>query len=286
MLLYIVEFVLLIVALVIIARLIFFLQKQHQQKRLVKKEPILGVDLGEVEVETNVDLLQSEDGNDLLLEEEYTIREVPFTKIKDENEVELEMDKKIIEKSDESLGVKSSQAFQRGDVKKYATVEKDVKSFASTNVSANAAEKKPEQKTSPQEIISLTILAKKGEAYSGYELLQSLLALGFRYGDMNIFHRHENIDGTGEVLFSLAQAVQPGTFDLNDMGALSCVGLIMFMEVGAQANPLDALNLMVDTAKLLIEDLGGEIRDDEQKPLTAGSIARMRSRVLIRMRRK
>jgi len=120
-------------------------------------------------------------------------------------------------------------------------------------------------------IITMTLMAKPGTKYAGYELLQALLAAGFRYGDMNIFHRHENSDGTGRVLFSLAQAVNPGTFNLSDVGAISCPGLTLFMSANDDAASLD---LMIDTAKQLIEELSGDIYDDERKPFSTASVDR------------
>ena len=270
MFLYIAQIVLLIVALVIIARLIFFLQKQHQQKRLVKKEPVLCVDLeSSLEVGRQDDLSQpsfaeddllTNDGNDF--DDIGEVRVVSRT-------IEIVDKTPVVEKEPIAFARKNHE------LKTTAPVEQ-----------ATSSPKKVKETNLPREIISLTILAKKGQLYAGYDLLQVLLAAGFRYGDMSIFHRHENLDGTGEVLFSLAQAVQPGTFDLNDVGAFSCPGLIVFMEVNGHEDPLNVLNTMIDTVKLLVEDLGGDIYDDERKPLTAGSLARLRSRVLIQMRRK
>lgn len=117
------------------------------------------------------------------------------------------------------------------------------------------------------EIFTLTLLAKSGNFYSGYELLQALLAAGFRYGSMNIFHRHEKDDGTGEVLFSLAQATDPGSFDLSDVGAIKCSGLTLFMELNGKRNMAAAFNAMVDAAKQLADDLGGDIYDSNRRLL-------------------
>ena len=39
----------------------------------------------------------------------------------------------------------------------------------------------------PREFIVLTLLAKPDLPYTGYELLQALLAVGLRFGKMNVF---------------------------------------------------------------------------------------------------
>ncbi|WP_424141082.1 cell division protein ZipA C-terminal FtsZ-binding domain-containing protein [Psychromonas aquatilis] len=41
------------------------------------------------------------------------------------------------------------------------------------------------------------VAAKRDNRLGGHESLQFFLTSGFRYCDMNIFHRHENSDGTG-----------------------------------------------------------------------------------------
>src|SRR3990167_6942283 len=74
------------------------------------------------------------------------------------------------------------------------------------------------QKTIEQDVpdyISLHVMAPREYPYNGYELLQALLTNGLRYGDRNIFHRHETKTGRGRVLFSLASVNKPGTFELD-----------------------------------------------------------------------
>ena len=55
------------------------------------------------------------------------------------------------------------------------------------------------------------------DGFKGPALLQNILESGLRFGEMDIFHRHESMAGNGEVLFSMANALKPGTFDLDDI---------------------------------------------------------------------
>jgi cell division protein ZipA len=154
----------------------------------------------------------------------------------------------------------------------------------STRDDSSSSENYSEQQftVGTDDIITLTIMTRNGEYYSGYELLQALLSLGFRYGDMNIFHRHENLDGTGPILFSLAQAVAPGTFDLNDVGAISCPGLILFMEMNNKVveNLLKTLDSMLLTAKQIVDELGGDLYDEERQLLDSTSVERWRKKIM------
>lgn len=121
---------------------------------------------------------------------------------------------------------------------------------------------------SEQEFIVLYVLAKPGYPFVGYELLQSLTALNLRYGKMNIFHRHEVADDIeSSVLFSVASAVKPGILDLDNIGALACPGLTLFM-----SNHVDAADavfeLMLETAQQLADDLDGIVCNAQREELT------------------
>ncbi len=115
------------------------------------------------------------------------------------------------------------------------------------------------------EITVMHLIADANNPYSGYELLQALQNAGLRFGEMNIFHRHEHEQGLGTVLFSVANACEPGVFDMENMGGLSTPGLTFFMQ--HQDSLTDEINLeiMVQTMMELVDDLGGTILDSQRK---------------------
>jgi cell division protein ZipA len=119
------------------------------------------------------------------------------------------------------------------------------------------------------------LLAKENRQLAGYELLQTVLAAGLRFGEGHLFHRHQSPNGQGPVLCSLAAATPTGVFDLQNIGAFSVHGLCLFMH--ASGNPtLDAerFAIMLDTAKQLSEGLDTHLLDDQRKPLSDASIQR------------
>ena len=64
--------------------------------------------------------------------------------------------------------------------------------------------KKISNPTLETQVIILSVVMPAHQQMSGAVLLPSLLTLGMKYGEMNIFHRHQDNAGNGAVTFSLA----------------------------------------------------------------------------------
>lgn len=136
---------------------------------------------------------------------------------------------------------------------------------------------KPET-VSPQKAsasLMIFLLARGDRQLAGYELLQTLLAAGLRFGEGQLFHRHQHANGHGPVLCSLAAATPSGVFDLQNIGAFSVRGLCLFMQ--ASGNPTidsERFSIMLDTARQLSEGLDTWLLDDQRKPLNEASVRR------------
>lgn len=125
------------------------------------------------------------------------------------------------------------------------------------------------------------LMAGENKFYGGYDLLQALLSQGLRFGEMNIFHRFQDRNGHGPILFSLAQATEPGTFNIHHMGSLNCKGLSFFMQLSGHSEIDESrFSLMIDTIQALKQELGGKIIDDNKKEV--GTDALIRCKKVIR----
>ncbi len=120
----------------------------------------------------------------------------------------------------------------------------------------------------PSEVLILYVLVPEGQDINGAMLLPSLLTLGFKYGEMNIFHRHLDNAGSGGVLFSLANMFNPGTFDLEEMDRLQTRGLSLFMTLPGPGEALQNFNLMHSAARKLADEFGGQVLDNTRSVLT------------------
>lgn len=117
-------------------------------------------------------------------------------------------------------------------------------------------------------ILVLYVMASKEQQFMGYELLQVLQNAALHYGKMKIFHRYEEKTGNGEILFSLASSSEPGFFDLDNIGAFSTQGLVLFMDLKKSTSNLAAFELMLNTAEQIATELSGEIHDDHRRLLS------------------
>ena len=132
-----------------------------------------------------------------------------------------------------------------------------------------------ESQTVASSTLMMFLLAKENRQFAGYELLQTVLAAGLRFGEGYLFHRHQFANGQGPVLCSLAAATSTGVFDLQNIGAFSVRGLCLFMQ--ASKNPSideERFSIMLETGRQLSEGLDAHLLDDQRKPLTEERIAR------------
>lgn len=132
-----------------------------------------------------------------------------------------------------------------------------------------------ESKNQAGKSVMMFLQAKENRQLAGYELLQSMLAAGLRFGDGHLFHRHQHESGQGTVMFSLAAATPTGVFDLQNIGAFSVRGLCLFMQTSGNTTiDMERFSVMLDTARQISEGLDTRLLDDKQQPLNEESIAR------------
>ncbi|MGZ9897994.1 cell division protein ZipA [Shewanella gaetbuli] len=133
-------------------------------------------------------------------------------------------------------------------------------------VEAEQPTEKQEPLADPTDVLVLHVVAKEGELLQGAELLPALLGLNFKFGDMDIFHRHIDNAGTGNVLFSLANMVKPGIFDPDNMEQFVTEGVVLFMTLPCYGDPKMNFTIMLNSALQLADDLGAELLDGSRRP--------------------
>ena len=127
-----------------------------------------------------------------------------------------------------------------------------------------------------QDVYVINLMARPGHDLQGATLLASLMALGFKFGEMDIFHRHEDLNGKGEVLFSMINMVKPGTFNPYRMEQFDTPGVSLFMQLPLRSNAAFAFEHMLQAADQLASDLDAMLTDMDRSPLSDETIARYR----------
>jgi cell division protein ZipA len=135
-----------------------------------------------------------------------------------------------------------------------------------------------------EELIVMNVLANLDAPYTGDALFTVLRSCGLKFGDMSIFHRVEPL--TKAVQYSVASAVEPGTFDMADMEAVRCPGLCLFMQLPGPEDPAVAFEEMLTVARSVIKSLGGEIKDEHHNAMTLQTTEHYRQRVVDFSRRR
>jgi cell division protein ZipA len=144
----------------------------------------------------------------------------------------------------------------------------------------NKTHKTAQATSSPhQELLVLNVMAQDKSPFKGSDLLQILMACDVRYGKMNIFHRYENADGSGEVQFSVANLVEPGNFDLDEIEGFTTPGVVFFMHLPGPRDSVKAYEAMVETAKCLVKNLNGELRDQSHSVATKQTLEHYKQRI-------
>jgi len=129
------------------------------------------------------------------------------------------------------------------------------------------------------EVLVLNVVARPNHEIAGVDLLQVLLANQLRFGDMAIFHRHVDGAARSPVLFSVANLVNPGTFDLNRISEFSTRGVCFFMTLPSVGNNMQAFDKMLEAAQQVRIALDADLKDDNRSVMTAQTIEHYRQRV-------
>jgi cell division protein ZipA len=125
-------------------------------------------------------------------------------------------------------------------------------------------------------IVTLFVAARPGEMLRGSDLVVAAEKAGLVYGDMNIFHRL--VDGKPEAgpIFSVANMVKPGSFDMRRVHEIESPGVTFFMTLPGPLPALDAWETLLPTAQRMAELLDASVLDEERNTLGRQRIAHIR----------
>ena len=137
------------------------------------------------------------------------------------------------------------------------------------------------QSDAADEIIYIHLQSRDG-LINGADLFRAMEKSGLSFGEMDIFHR---LGENGKPLFSAANSVKPGGFELDNLMNIETPGIALFLRLSRVADPLHALDEMWAAAQTLARELDADILDKDRKPLSAQKQQNMRDETLEYIRR-
>jgi cell division protein ZipA len=136
------------------------------------------------------------------------------------------------------------------------------------DVAANAEE---------SEVLAINVLARGDRRFNGSDLWAAFQRNGLTFGDMNIFHRLNPVTRTPQ--YSVANAIEPGTFDLSDMESMKTPGACLFLRLPGPSEPAAVFDDMLRVARDIEQSLDGELKDENFSVLTGQTEQHYRQRI-------
>ena len=127
-----------------------------------------------------------------------------------------------------------------------------------------------------EKIVTLYIAARAGEKLKGPDIVVAAEKAGLVYGHMNVFHRL--VEGHPErgPIFSVANIMKPGSFEMASIQALETPAIAFFLTLPAPIPALDAWEAMLPTAERMADLLNGVLLDESRNALGRQRVQHLR----------
>ncbi len=134
--------------------------------------------------------------------------------------------------------------------------------------------------------VRIALVALDGVRFDGRVIWDTMLSLGLRWGDMDVFHWQNDTDAAGDdSFFSVWTTTEPGYFFPEEIAAGRCHvdDLIFGFSIPRSAAPAEVFEEMERAARYAQKRLGGELVDEDGAPLEPAAIRREIGRVVQRL---
>ncbi len=125
-------------------------------------------------------------------------------------------------------------------------------------------------------IVTIYLAARAGEKLHGPDIVVAAEKAGLVYGHMGVFHRLIEQQPERGPVFSVANIMKPGNFDMAAIQELETPAIAFFLTLPAPSAALDAWEAMLPTAERMAELLGGLLLDEQRNNLSRQRIGHIR----------
>ncbi|MDH5395293.1 MAG: cell division protein ZipA C-terminal FtsZ-binding domain-containing protein [Gammaproteobacteria bacterium] len=130
--------------------------------------------------------------------------------------------------------------------------------------------------TGPESLlIILYIMSPKGHVFTGSGIHAVMVSAGLTHGEHQIYHYLQD----GIAVFSIANAIEPGFFELSQLDSIATPGLAVFLELPGPMECRKAFEKFLELSKRLADALSGELCDEHRSVLTPQTISHLKDKI-------
>lgn len=152
----------------------------------------------------------------------------------------------------------------------------DTVETASASISAASSDLGKRNDESFDKIVTLYLAARAGTKLHGPDIVVAAEKTGLVYGHMGVFHRLVDNHPERGPVFSVANIMKPGSFDMANIQSMETPAIAFFLTLPAPVAALDAWETMLPTAQRMAELLDGVVLDESRNALGRQRIAHIR----------
>lgn len=130
--------------------------------------------------------------------------------------------------------------------------------------------------TGMEDVLVIWVVAPAGSQLDGHRLQDAFAASGLEYGGEVFYKLDAN---TRAELFTVANGVEPGTFDLSDVDAMSTPRIALLVRFSDRIDPSHAFEEMLQAAQDIADSLGAEMKDERMSDMSIQTVEHCRQRI-------
>ena len=128
-----------------------------------------------------------------------------------------------------------------------------------------------------QDVIAIWVCAEPDREMQGDRLLAELSACGLLFYSDRLFRKTDTARG-GD-WYTVANGVEPGTFDMSEPAALATPRIAMLLRLGTVRDPAAAFEDMLDVAGRIAESFGACLKDERYSDMGVQTVEHCRQRI-------
>ena len=127
-----------------------------------------------------------------------------------------------------------------------------------------------------EKIVALSVMAPTGRPWQGSSLAEALAGMKLKLDDQGVFRRSRGRGKAATSLYTVANIIEPGTFDAAALEELSTPGVVFILQLPGSFDAQATFEEMLSDARKLAEQLDGQLLDGRRCDLTQQALEHMR----------